>query len=50
MLTSVDSNLTIMAFPGEYPIISGGNVISGLNWFEYGPGPTGGMNAPLSGK
>ena len=44
-----DSGLTITAFPGETPVLSGGAPLTGLAWERIAPGPEGGMSGPFSG-
>jgi len=49
MLGPADSGLTISAFPGEQPVISGGAPLSGLTWTKGAPGPQGGVSGPFPG-
>ena len=48
-LGPADSQLTLSAYPGESPVISGGAALSGLAWQRVAPGPAGGMSGPFAG-
>lgn len=38
-LTSIDSNLSIVAYPNETPVLSGGFNLTNLHWRQIAPGP-----------
>ena len=44
-----DSRLTLSAYAGEAPVLSGGALLSGLAWQRVAPGPQGGMSGPFEG-
>ena len=49
VLTPADSGLTLSAFPGEQPVLSGGAALAGLEWQRIAPAPQGGMSGPFEG-
>jgi len=48
-LAAGDSSLTVSAFPGEAPVLSGGAALAGLSWAQVAPAPRGGMSGPFPG-
>ena len=48
-LDARDSGLTLAAFPGEAPLLSGGLPLTALAWQRLAPGPAGGMSGPFAG-
>lgn len=48
MLTAQDSGLSIEAYPGEVPVLSGAVPITGLTWSMYSSNASNGMQGPFT--
>ncbi len=48
VLTAADSGLSIAAYPGEAPVVSGGEALpADLEWTRFAPLPAGGVSGPF---
>ena len=47
LLDARDSGLSIAAYPGEAPVLSGGAALPALAWARVGPSPDGAVNATV---